>query len=87
MTDRKTDLKLGPVSRAWLAEIGIRTRDDLERRGSVEAYVELKRRYPMQVSLNLLYGLEAVLTDIHWTKISKASKQRLRAEADAALKR
>ena len=61
-------VKIGPVSTAWLREIGIESADDLKRIGIVEAYRQIKALHPREVSLNLLYGLEAALVGIHWSK-------------------
>jgi len=69
---------MGPVSMKWLNEIGIYSYKDLEQVGSVQAYVQLKRLYPQEVSLNLLYGMEAALMDIHWTKLPKDVKSQLK---------
>lgn len=73
-------LGIGPKSTVRLNRVGIFTRADLERVGSVEAFLRVKRVFP-NATLNLLYGLEAVLMDIHWTKLSKDIKARLKEEA------
>lgn len=73
-------LDLGPVSTGWLHEIGIFTRGDLEKTGSAAAYLALKRLYPKRVSLNLLWGLEAALMEIHWTELPNDVKARLKKE-------
>ncbi|MGN6917306.1 TfoX/Sxy family DNA transformation protein, partial [Neisseria sp. P0017.S004] len=52
---------LGEKSRAWLAAVGIHNEEDLIAVGSVEAYKRAKSAFPKQVSLNLLYGMEAAL--------------------------
>ena len=71
---------LGPVSGRWLSAVGIRTRRNLERVGSIEAYLlvrqSLKERKP---SLNLLFAMEAALCDIHWTDFPADVKRELRA--------
>ncbi|MCB9914651.1 MAG: TfoX/Sxy family DNA transformation protein [Planctomycetes bacterium] len=73
---------LGPKSVAWLAEVGLRTRADLERAGSLGAYRAVRARRG-EASLNLLYALEAALLDVHWTDLPAPLKERLR---DAARK-
>lgn len=73
-------LGIGPKSTARLNRAGIFTRADLERIGSVEAYLKAKRLFP-NATLNLLYGLEAVLMDVHWTKLPKDVKAKLKEEA------
>jgi hypothetical protein len=76
---------LGPVSTKWLREIGVHSRLDVERIGPMEIYVQLKRRYPERVSLNLLYGLEAGLRGVHWTKLPTKTRERLKREASRLL--
>lgn len=73
-------LGIGPKSTVRLNRVGIYTRADLERVGSVEAFLRVKRLFP-NATLNLLYGLESVLMDIHWTKLPKDVKARLKEEA------
>lgn len=68
---------LGPKSRKWLKDIGITTRKDLEKTGAVEAYVRLKDLYPKTVSLNLLWGLYAVLNTIDVKAITPDIKEHL----------
>lgn len=69
---------LGPASAAWLREVGVATRADLERLGAVGAFraVEADRG---ALSLNLLYALEAALLDVPWTQLPPPLKQSLRA--------
>lgn len=71
---------LGPVSRRWLAEVGIETRAALERAGSLGAYRKV-RESGVRVSLNLLYALEGALLDVHWTKLPPDLKRRLATAA------
>lgn len=75
------DLKnIGPRTSQWLREVGVHSRADLERLGSVEVYVRLKHFRPAEVSLNALWGLEASIRNISWQKLPKSVKDRLRAE-------
>ena len=70
---------LGGSSEQWLNEIGVFTRSDLERIGSVEVYRILKERgYP--VSLNLVWGIEGALADIGWRELSEEIKASLRQQ-------
>jgi DNA transformation protein and related proteins len=69
---------LGPVSRQWLAAIDVHTLDDLRAIGPVNAYRLLALR-GYDVSLNLLWGMEAALRDVHWMEITPAIKDALRA--------
>jgi DNA transformation protein and related proteins len=73
---------IGPVSSRWLAAIDVHTIDDLREIGSVNAYrLLILRGY--QVSLNLLWAMEAALGDVHWMEITPVDKDRLRAELAA----
>ena len=73
---------LGPKSRQWLAEIGITTFEEIERLGSVEVYRRLKASRPREVSLNMLYGLEAAILDIPWQHLPQDVKDQLKAQVD-----
>jgi DNA transformation protein len=77
MAAAKRIKNIGPQTSAWLDEIGIETEEDLRRLGSVEAYRQLKARFPSRVTLNALWGMESALLGIHW--------QALPAEIKAAL--
>jgi DNA transformation protein len=68
---------LGPKSCAWLRAVGIETRADLERLGSIAAYRTVAAR-GFKVSLNLLYALEGALLDLRWDRLSPAVKENLR---------
>ncbi len=73
---------IGPVSRRWLAEIGIYTMKDLKTAGSIVTYKMLKERYPKKVSLNLLWGLEAAIRDIDWRDLTELDKEALKRELE-----
>lgn len=79
--ERIPNLKLGPVSAGWLREIGIESAEDLRQVGVVEAYRQAKVNHPREVSLNLLYGLEAALTGVHWNALPPERKAELKREA------
>jgi DNA transformation protein len=61
---------IGPKSREMLARAGITTAEQLRELGSVEAYVRTKR-VNTGVSLNMLWGLESVMTGEHWRDVAK----------------
>jgi len=69
---------IGPISRQWLAEVGILTINDLRRAGSITTYKMLKERYPKKVSLNLLWGLEAAVRDMDWRDLTETDKEDLK---------
>ncbi|GAB2177729.1 hypothetical protein DLREEDagr8_32870 [Dongia sp. agr-C8] len=53
----------------------------LAQAGAAKAYQRLKFRFGKDVTLNALYGLEAVLTGQHWRAITPARKAELQREA------
>ena len=71
---------LGPTSAGWLRDVGIETYDDLERLGSVRAFllVDASRE---GVSLNLLYALEGALRDVRWDLLPPDLRADLRRRA------
>jgi TfoX/Sxy family transcriptional regulator of competence genes len=75
---------LGPKSAAWLRQVGLRTRADLEGAGTVEAFMRVKRA-GFKPSMNLLYALEGALLDCHWQEVPQARREQLVAEAEAAI--
>lgn len=74
---------IGPKSAAWLRQVGLRTREDLEAAGAVEAFVRV-RRAGFKPSLNLLYSLEGALLDCHWQDLPEARRLQLVEAAEAA---
>lgn len=67
---------LGPQSRQLLARLGIVTVAQLRELGSVACYVRAKQADP-KVSLNLLWGLESVLTGEHWRVVARVRRASL----------
>jgi len=85
MTRRMAALRnLGPVSRRWLAEAGIETEAELRALGAVAAWQRVKFMFGRQVSLNLLYALEATIAGCDWRALPPETKARLQAEAGGA---
>ena len=77
-----TGLKnIGERSASWLAAVGIETPNDLERVGPVESWRRVKRVFPDEVTLVLLYALQGALLDLPWTEIPDDFKRRLVAAA------
>lgn len=75
---------LGPKSAAWLRQVGLRTRADLEAAGTVDAFLRVKRA-GFRPSMNLLYALEGALLDCHWQEVPQTRREQLVAEAEAAI--
>lgn len=74
---------LGPKSLAMLAAAGLHGRADLEKLGSVRAYLRV-RAAGQNASLNLLWALEGALTGQDWRVVAREERGRLLLELDAA---
>jgi DNA transformation protein len=74
---------IGPTIRKRLNEIGVYTRGDLQRMGSVKAYRRICENYPNQTIpvCYYLYSLEGALMDAHWDELPKPIKDALYARA------
>lgn len=73
-----SDLKnFGPKSTEWLNAIGVYTKADLRRLGSVTIYRLLKEQ-GYNVSLNMVYAIEGALMDVHWNKLPLDVKAELK---------
>ena len=70
---------LGPTSAAWLREINVHTKADLQRLGPALAYRLVKQRQP-KTSSNLLWAMAAGLADKDWLELSVEEKEKLLAE-------
>lgn len=76
---------LGPKSEKSLNEVGIHTREDLERIGPVRAFIMLREAASTPPSLNFLYAMAGALEDRPWTEIAKSERGRLLLELEALL--
>lgn len=74
---------IGPKSAAWLRQVGLRSFEDLQRVGSVEAFAKIKRA-GFKPSLNLLYALEGALLDCHWQQLPEVRRGELLQAWDVA---
>ena len=84
MTDAPKLLNIGGKSAAWLRQVGIRTWDDVNAIGSLEAFMRVKRA-GFKPSLNLLYALEGTLVGCHWQQVDITRRTELAAQAQAAV--
>lgn len=75
---------IGPKSAAWLRQVGLRTREELEALGAVAAFMRVKRA-GFKPSLNLLYALEGALLDCHWQEVPEQRRAELVQAAEAAI--
>lgn len=71
---------IGPKTAQWLGEIGIESEDDIHRLGAVEIYKRLKVHRPREVSLNALWGLEAIIMGIRWDQLPQDVKDDLKRQ-------
>ena len=83
-TEQEKLRNIGPKSSAWLRQVGLRTRDDLDAIGAVEAFMKVKRA-GFKPTLNLLYSIEGALRDCHWQEIPDTRRSELVLAADAAM--
>ena len=67
---------LGPRSLAMLTAAGIHDRADLERLGSVRAYLLVKAA-GQNASLNLLWAMEGALTGEDWRVVAREHRTSL----------
>ncbi len=68
---------LGPKSEAWLRTVGVETLLDLEERGALTCYHQLRARgFP--ATLNLVYSIEATLQGLDWRELPLAEKEKTR---------
>ena len=78
-------LNLGPISQQWLNAVGVRTRADLERLGSVAIY-KLLKDHGYNATLNMVYAIEGALRDSDWRRLPARLKAQLAQTARAAVK-
>ncbi|WP_366941538.1 TfoX/Sxy family protein [uncultured Litoreibacter sp.] len=74
---------IGTTVARRLSEVGVRTKEDLERAGAVTAYCEMKQRHPEARTplCYYLYSLEGALRGQHWDDIGEDLKEALRRDA------
>lgn len=73
---------IGLVTEGRLIAVGIGDLAALRKLGAIKAYQRLKFRFGKDVTLNALYGLEAVLRGCHWRAIPVARKKELKSNAE-----
>ena len=70
---------LGPESAKMLADVGIRTLEDIREFGSVNTYTLLKER-GYHISLVMVYALEGAIRDVHWNALPDQVKEGLKRD-------
>ncbi|MCA1714475.1 MAG: TfoX/Sxy family protein [Gammaproteobacteria bacterium] len=85
MSEQREKLRnIGPKSAAWLRQVGLHSRADLEAVGPVDAFMRVKRA-GFKPSLNLLYALEGALLDCHWQEVPEPRRVQMVQAAEAAI--
>ena len=84
MSEREKLRNIGPKSAAWLRQVGLHSRADLEAAGAVDAFMRVKRA-GFKPSLNLLYALEGALLDCHWQEVPEPRRVQMVQAAEAAI--
>ena len=70
---------IGPKSAQMLTEVGITSIDQLREIGAVTAFRRLTFTFGRQVTLNILWAMQAGLRDIDWREVTSAEKIALQA--------
>jgi DNA transformation protein len=71
------ELNLGAVSAGWLEDAGITSFAQLERLGSVAAFLQVRAVHP-RASANLLYALEGAIEGVRWDLLPRERRDALR---------
>jgi DNA transformation protein len=71
---------IGAVTAGRLDDVGVRTLDQLEALGPIEAYRRVKAKYPRETTLVCLYALQGALWDVHWNDLPPEVKAQLKAQ-------
>ncbi|WP_428772820.1 TfoX/Sxy family DNA transformation protein [Vibrio sp.] len=76
--DRLKDLpNLRLATERMLKKAGIETVDQLEQRGSLEAFKAIQQTHSAEVSLELLWALEGAISGTHWSVIPQSRREEL----------
>lgn len=75
---------LGRNSLPLLRSLGITSRQQLDAIGAIDAYRQLKARYPKEVSLNMLWALYAVVNRLELTDVTPDIKDHVKSLLDSA---
>lgn len=72
---------LGPVSRGWLAEVGVHTLADLSASDAIGLWLQVRQRHP-RAGLNLLYALVGAQRGQDWRTVAREERSALLLELD-----
>ena len=75
---------IGPAIEKRLNEIGVYSRQDLQRVGAAGAYMKIRAKYPNKTIpiCYYLYSFEGALAGKHWDNLAQAVKDRLRLQGN-----
>ncbi len=71
---------IGAVTAGRLNQVGLRTLEQLEALGPVEAYRRVKAKFPRETTLVCLYALQGAIWDVHWKDLPPEIKAELKAQ-------
>jgi len=78
MSDLSTLPNIGKKIEASLNEIGVHSREDLEKMGSIEAWHRMRAKHPQKdTCICALYALEGALTNNCWHELPEPVKEEL----------
>ena len=72
----------GSISQQWLNAIGVYTKSDLVRLGSIHAYW-LMKEHGFNVTMNIIYAMEGAILNMRWDELPEKLKAELRVAIDA----
>ena len=75
---------IGAVSAGWLKQAGIRKASQVRELGAVACYLKVIEHSDASANLNLLWALQGAIEGLHWTMISPAQRDKLKAELASA---
>lgn len=81
--DLAQELNLGATTAAWLAEVGVRSLRDVERRGVIEV-CRAVRAAGHPITLTGVVALQGALMGLHWQRVPPEVKAQLAARWRAA---
>ncbi len=86
MKERRSELSeltnFGPTSEQWLNAIGVYTKSDLVRLGSIHAYWLMKER-GFNLTMNMVYAMEGAILSMKWDELPENLKAELQTAINA----
>lgn len=76
---------IGPKTATQLNAIGVLNIEDLQKRGALETYIDLKQAFQGSISLNFLYALTGALENRDWRELAATRRGELLTELETRL--